>query len=217
MSSGDAPLVTDDADVPSPIDLQTLEDARAWALGADHKRPWRAEVRETIAELIRTHRARPQRILELGPGPGQLAEVVLRTCDVADYTLLDFSPPFLQMARDRIGDRTSVHYVLGDFTDEGWPALVTPPFDAVVAMQAAHETRHKRRLPALYAQAFTVLAPGGLLVVCDHKPDGFDEALAPLYATVEEQHAAMASAGLEHLTLNVERDDSYVCSAQRPQ
>src|SRR5690606_38021416 len=41
-------------------------------------------------------------------------------------------------------------------------------FDAVVTLQAAHETRHKRHLVPLLARARTVVAPGGVLLYADH-------------------------------------------------
>src|SRR4029079_7285123 len=102
-------------DVPSSIDLRQLHDATTWADEADRKRPWRRELRQQIAELVRAGLPdRSLRILELGPGPGLLAEVVLATCAVERYTLFDFSPPFLEMCRARLPS-PSIAYVLGDF------------------------------------------------------------------------------------------------------
>src|SRR5689334_11292695 len=99
-----------DEDVPSPIDLRDPQTARQWADEADRKRPWRAQIRELVA--TRVIEARAKRVLELGAGPGQLAQCILERTTV-DYTLFDFSPPMLELARARVGDRA--HYVLGDF------------------------------------------------------------------------------------------------------
>ncbi|MEO7095159.1 MAG: class I SAM-dependent methyltransferase, partial [Polyangiales bacterium] len=72
-------------DVPSPIDLQDEHDAQVWVAEADAKRPWRARIRDLIAGLVTGD------VLELGAGPGLLAERVLREGRVATYTVFDFS------------------------------------------------------------------------------------------------------------------------------
>jgi hypothetical protein len=43
-------------DVPSPIDFRREDHARAWAAQAEAARPWRADVRAAIAELLRDAR-----------------------------------------------------------------------------------------------------------------------------------------------------------------
>jgi hypothetical protein len=84
------------------------------------------------------------------------------------------------------------------------------PFDAIVTMQAVHELRHKRRTALLYQQAHALLANGGQVVVCDHTPP--DE--RPLHATVEEQVAALASAGFVDITTIMTSGTLYVVSAR---
>ena len=195
--------MTDD-DVPSPIDLRDPETAATWFAEADRKRPHRADVRRRIAEVVaEAGRARVvdasklgildaarMHVLELGAGPGLLAEAILAACDVERYVAFDFSQPMLDLAKQRVGDRAT--YVLGDFLDPQWPSMLEGPFDAVVAMQSVHELRHKRRAQTLYAQAKTLLRPGSVFVVADHAP--IDE--RPLYMTADEQHAAMTAAGV---------------------
>ncbi|MGH2898191.1 MAG: class I SAM-dependent methyltransferase, partial [bacterium] len=111
------------SDVSSPIDLRDPGDAHTWALEADAKRPWRAQVRDAFAEALGAldspggspAGSPARRILELGSGPGLLAERILRTCDVERYTLFDFSPPMLDMSRARVGKHPAAAFVLGDF------------------------------------------------------------------------------------------------------
>lgn len=204
-----------DDDVPSGIDLRKPEDAAVWAREADARRPWRAELRAAIATLVRE---RPTaRVLELGPGPGLLAQAILQTCDVGDYTLFDFSPPMLEMCRARLGERAPLRFVLGDFADPAWPSRLSPPYDIVVAMQSVHEVRHKRHVPTLHARIFGLLAAGGRLLVCDHSPDGLTSRRATeLHSTAEEQHRAMASAGFVDVGTTLELNGLYLCSARRP-
>ncbi|MEO8705323.1 MAG: class I SAM-dependent methyltransferase [Kofleriaceae bacterium] len=172
----------DDLDVPSPIDLRDGPTARAWLAESEIKRPYRPAVRARIAETV--HGAR--RVLELGGGPGLLAEAIVAATG-ADYTLVDFSPPMLEMARARV---PAARCELRDLLDPRW-VVGLGPFDAAVTMQAVHELRHKRRAVLLYEQVHALLEPGAVFVVCDHEPAD----ARPLYASAAEQHAALTCAG----------------------
>ncbi|HEY5925638.1 MAG TPA: class I SAM-dependent methyltransferase [Kofleriaceae bacterium] len=180
-----------DDDVPSGIDLRDPNDAAVWAREADVKRPWRAEMRAAIAD--RVHAAGARRVLELGSGPGLLAEAVLSTCSVDEYVLFDFSPPMLDMSRTRVGAREAARFVLGDFKQPRWTEALHGPFDAVVTMQAVHEIRHKRHVPGLYRELRALVA--GVLLVSDHDPPDDSARFTALHSTQAEQHAALASAG----------------------
>lgn len=197
-----------DEDVRSPIDLRDPTTAREWADKADRTRPWRQRIREAIATEV----AGANRILELGSGPGLLAECILQR-EVA-YTCLDFSPPMHDLARERCGDRAT--YVLADFKQPGWSKGLGT-FDAIVTMQAVHELRHKRHAVQLYREASSI-AP--LLVVCDHEPmltantRFTPDQLRALNATASEQHAAMREAGFEPRTV-LELENMYVITGSR--
>lgn len=208
--------LNDEHDVPTPIDLRDPRDAKAWADAADVTRPWRRELRQRIADVLRAAPSGVRRALELGPGPGLLAETILATCGVERYTMLDFSPVFLEMCRDRVGSNPATQLVLGDFKRPDWPRLVHPPFDAVVAMQAVHELRHKRHVPGLYAQVFELLRPGGVLVVCDHDPPDDTSRMTSLHSTEAEQRAALEAARFERIETNLQLQGMYVVSGRRP-
>lgn len=207
-----------DDDVPSPFDLRNALVASTWTHDSDLKRPQRPEVRARIAERVAAGRigelgANPgpgaPRILELGCGPGYLAEAILDEVPFAAYTLLDFSLPFLAMARRRAGSFPYTAFVLADFIEPTWTdGLGT--FDVIVTMQAVHELRHKRRAPALYARARELLVPGGVLIVCDGAPLN-DQ---PLGMKVAEQQVALASAGYADIDVVAEIDPLYVISAR---
>jgi SAM-dependent methyltransferase len=192
-------------DVHSRIDLRNPHTARQWSYNADDVRPYRAEVRACIADEI----AGAVRILELGCGPGLLAETMLERAPFAAYTLLDFSRPMLAMARRRVGSYPYTDFAFADFLDPSWIEGLGP-FDAVVTMQAVHELRHKRRAAVLYEQAHGLLAPGGTIVVCDHAPVDDN----PLNATTDEQHAALAAAGFSDITTAMTSGSLYVISAR---
>lgn len=201
--------MTDD-DVPAGVDFRSPDQTAAWIAATEIKRPHRAELRRIIAARVAAIGRAKLQILELGGGPGFLAETILAACDVARYVLLDFAPPMLAAAKQRLGDRVTCQ--LDDFLDPAWPSRAGGPFDAVVSMQAIHELRHKRRAQLLYEQARTVMRPGAVLVVCDHEPMGKPRTDA-LYATVAEQHAAMSRAGFTQVASLATIAQMYVIAA----
>jgi ubiquinone/menaquinone biosynthesis C-methylase UbiE len=205
-----------DEDVPSPIDLRDLRDASEWVANADLKRPWRLQLREAFVELLRSSAPPPRRVLELGPGPGLLAETILRACTLENYTLLDFSAPMLDMCRQRLTDYRTVTFVLGDFKWSGWTESVEGPFDAVVAMQAVHEIRHKRYVADLYRRIQHVLRRGGSLLICDHSPTDETDRARALYSTVAEQHAAFSAAGFIDVRTDLVLHGMYLCRGRLP-
>src|SRR3569623_2925155 len=135
-----------DDDVPITVDFRIADHTSKVRAIADLMRPHRAVVRALIANEIRGAR----RILELGGGPGLLAEAVLAVAPAAEYTLLDFAPPMLELAAPRA---PGARLVLADFLAPRWRAGLGP-FDAVITLPAGHELRHKRRRPLLFRQVY---------------------------------------------------------------
>jgi cyclopropane fatty-acyl-phospholipid synthase-like methyltransferase len=180
-------------DVPSPIDLQSDVDARAWAEAANRVRPWRTTFFDAIAQAVPSQGR--VRILELGSGPGFLAETILAQHPAAEMVLLDFSAAMHAMAQERLQAHAArITCVRRSFKDEGWTAGLGR-FDCVVTNQAVHELRHKRHAEPLHQQVRAILADGGRYLVSDHyfgddgmKNDG-------LYMTVDEQRQAFLAAG----------------------
>lgn len=191
-----------DADVPSPIDFRSEADARAWVDAADRDRPWRSTLRVRFAELVGTLPADAS-VLELGCGPGLLAECILERCsNVTRYTLLDFSEPMLSMSRARLERFPFARFVNRDFKFEGWNAGLELPYSAVVAMQSVHEVRHKRHVPRLYQDVRQLLRPGGSLMVCDGVPRDASLRWTSLNMTPGEQIAAFTEAGFVDIVLD---------------
>ncbi len=155
----------DPEDVPTSVDFHDPAHARKWTDETPRKRPWRTSF---FAEFCAALGGTQLRILELGSGPGHLAREILARCDVAEYLALDFSEAMHDLAREHLGEIASrVTFVTRDFRKPDWTAGLSA-FDAVVTMQAVHETRHKRHALPLLVQARTLLRPGGQLLYCDH-------------------------------------------------
>ncbi|ALV06440.1 class I SAM-dependent methyltransferase [Roseateles depolymerans] len=180
-------------DVPSPIDLTRMDDAREWAQQAMLKRPWRTEFFAEFARVLDEGEA--QQVLELGSGPGFLARHLLEALPQIQYTALDFSAAMHQLAAERLGALQSrVRFVERSFREPAWVEGLGP-FDHVVTHQAVHELRHKRYTPMLHEQVRGLLAPGGRYLVCDHfsGPGGMKN--DQLYMSIDEQREALQRAG----------------------
>lgn len=185
-------------DVPYGENFHDEVEAAAWAEAAARKRPWRSTIFDWFVTLVAGSNVQAPRVLELGSGPGFLAEQVLDRCpSVASYTLLDFSEAMLSLSRRRLGRHGArAGFVRADFKGDSWPSDVRGRFDFVLSLQAVHELRHKRHAHRLYTQVRSVLSPGAELVVCDHLPE---RAHTPrhrvLYMSTSEHLATLASAG----------------------
>ena len=192
-----------DADVPPWVDFLDAEQAHAWVAACELDKPWRVPMRLRFAELMATLPPNA-RVLELGSGPGLLAECVLERCtNVASYTLLDFSEHMLRLSSDRVRRFPQAQFVNGNFKSPNWTQALEPPCSAVIAMQAVHEIRHKRHVPGLYRQLRQILSPGGMVAVCDGTPrDAGVLWHQSLCLTHHEQLDALATAGFTDVLLD---------------
>jgi SAM-dependent methyltransferase len=188
----------EEADVPYGEDFHDESVAAGWAEGVMRRRPWRTTIFDHFVQAVQSADVHAARILELGSGPGFLAEQLLDRCpSIAHYTLLDFSEAMLDQSRQRLERHaTRTQFLQADFKSETWPAQVSGPFDFVVSLQSVHELRHKRHAPRLYSQVSSVLAPVAELIICDHLPEA---AHTPrhrvLYMSIAEYLALFSDAG----------------------
>ncbi len=182
-------------DVLSPIDLRLMRDAVEWESTAMSKRPWRTEFFDAFARTIGALPLQAPRVLELGSGPGFLADHLLNALPSISYVALDFSPAMHQLAARRLGPLAArVRFVERSFRDPAWHDGLGL-FDAIVTHQAVHELRHKAHAPALHTRARELLGPGAVYLVCDHFEGEGGMANDQLYMTPAEQRAALAVAG----------------------
>ncbi len=106
-------------DVPITVDFRQAGHAQAWAESAMSVRPWRAEFFAAFVRLIASAAAsRASRVLELGSGPGFLAEQLLASNADLAYVALDFWPAMHELARQRLGARAE--WVERSLRDADW-------------------------------------------------------------------------------------------------
>jgi ubiquinone/menaquinone biosynthesis C-methylase UbiE len=169
-----------------------MDDAREWAASAMGKRPWRTQFFDKIVEQIPTG---TPRIMELGSGPGFLAERLLQAHPRIEYVALDYSSAMHTLARERLGPAADrVRFVDADFRQDSWGRSL-PPVDVVVTVQAVHELRHKRHARALHATVRRLLRPGGVFLMCDHFVGNGGMTNGELFMTREEHAAALKAGG----------------------
>ena len=189
-TSGDE---TEEDDVPIRVDFRDMATARAWIEDTRIRRPYRPRFFPPFCEALQ-QLAKPLRILELGSGPGQLAREILARCQIEKYVALDFSPAMHVIAVEHLGELVSrVTFETRDFREPTWPDALGE-FDAVVTLQAANETRHKRHLLPFLERARTRVTRGGIVLYADHylTPETKLPALTPAKA---DQRVTLERAG----------------------
>jgi tRNA (cmo5U34)-methyltransferase len=102
------------------------------------------------------------KILDIGAGTGLLAALLLTRYPSAPVTLLDFSEPMLEKARERFSGRNNVRYIVADYNS----ADLRGTYDVVCsALSIHHLTRENKE--QLYGRIFDALNPGGVFVNAD--------------------------------------------------
>lgn len=181
-------------DVPSAIDLRELADARKWASSAE-RRPGRNEMLNRIVDEAEASAPDAPRILELGSGPGFLAQRVFRRLPTARYWALDFSAAMHALARKRLAAHADqLTFLVRNFKSDDWTNGLQP-YDLILTNQAVHELRHKNHAEALHRQVLGLSKPTGAYLMSDHFSDPGGLSNAELYMTLDEQAEALARAG----------------------
>ncbi|WP_210495215.1 class I SAM-dependent methyltransferase [Patulibacter sp. SYSU D01012] len=141
-------------------------------------------------------------VVDLACGPGSLAHRVLERLPGARVVAVDVDPLLLAVAADRLGPEHGARLTLvdADLATPGWSATLADALagatpHAVVSSTALHWLPPSGLLD-VYAEAATLLPPGGVLLNGDHfRFDDRSPALRRLAAAHDEatQRAAFAA------------------------
>lgn len=141
------------------------ERAADWDASRGRHLPTRAEQQSLLLALLAG--IGDGAVLDLGIGSGLVAEAVLDALPRAELVGVDFSPPMLDLARERLGRfGPRVHLCEGDLSA---PAAIDLPrrrYAAVFSVQTLHHLSDREKSAALAWMAGLV-EPGGLIVVID--------------------------------------------------
>ena len=112
-------------------------------------------------------------IVELGIGPGYLADYILRAMPDIEYCGVDFSAPMVDIARQRLTDHSDhVTYVQADLVKDKWWKDITMPVNAIVSTWTLHDLASQKNVEEVYKSCLRVLQGNGLLLNGDFiKPD----------------------------------------------
>ena len=112
-------------------------------------------------------------IVELGIGPGYLADYILRAMPDIEYCGVDFSAPMVDIARQRLTDHSDhVTYVQADLVKDKWWKDITMPVNAIVSTWTLHDLASQKNVEEVYKSCLRVLPGNGLLLNGDFiKPD----------------------------------------------
>jgi tRNA (cmo5U34)-methyltransferase len=121
-----------------------------------------SETLDVMASILRAN-GPPERVLDLGAGPGRISEVLHHAFPAAEFTLLDMYDEILEVARKRLAKfQMSASFFVGDYTQVD----LGTGYDAIVAGLTLHhlDDDGKQKMVGRLRDA---LCGGGLLVVCD--------------------------------------------------
>jgi tRNA (cmo5U34)-methyltransferase len=148
--------------------------------------PFAREQFALLLQIVANGRQPVRRFLDLGAGDGVLSAVLLARYPAAEPVLVDFSPPMLAAAEERLSPlATPPAFVRADLATPAWRDAVAAhaPFDAIVSSFAIHHLEDERKR-ALYGELLDLLAPRGTFAHIEHvAPDtpwmthAFEEAM----------------------------------------
>ncbi len=135
--------------------------------------PERIDLFETICQEIVNYKSRPISILELGIGPGFLADFLLNKLDAVDYQGLDFSEAMLAIAKKRtIKFNKQIKLIKADLINENWSERLINVPNIIVSTWALHDLFKKENILNVYKSVYKILPEGGLLLNGDFiKPE----------------------------------------------
>lgn len=114
------------------------------------------------------------KIVELGIGPGYLAEYLLSRMPHVTYCGIDYSQPMLEIAQKRLDSfSTQVTYTQADLVATPWEDIVSSPVHAVISTWTLHDLGSAANTDTVYDRAYRALNAGGFLLNGDFiKPAG---------------------------------------------
>jgi tRNA (cmo5U34)-methyltransferase len=124
--------------------------------------PFYDEQRDIMLGLVPFHLDETIRVLDLGCGPGLMAEKILSRYPNARLTAFDLTEEMLTACRERLGQSERVFYQAGDFRCDPFGE----DYDLIIASLSLHHLQLSER-PAFFERAYRSLKTGGLLITAE--------------------------------------------------
>lgn len=135
--------------------------------------PPRIKLFETILMQIEKVGCETISILELGIGPGFLADYLLKELTNVTYEGLDYSESMLKIAARRTSKHKSIiNFTQADLITEAWPEKLKKSPDIVVSTWALHDLFNKKNIDNVYKSVYKILPEDGVFLNGDFiKPE----------------------------------------------
>jgi len=152
---------------------------------------------EMILTMLPFPSTHPVRVLELGPGTGNLTQKVLTRLPHSTVVGYDLSEQMLAQARAKLAAfEARLQLGQGDISQTVFPG----PFDAVISAIAVHHVPPPSK-PILFHRVYAALRPGGVLVL----GDAFQAATPAL----GETYSRLIAADLARRGIDTAASDAY--------
>jgi len=135
--------------------------------------PERLELFNIILSELKSHIPPNGCMVELGIGPGYLADHLLKAMPDIQYYGIDFSAPMLDIARQRLRTHSArIVYIQAGLVKDHWWTGITAPVNAIVSTWALHDLGSQENIEVVYKSCAQVLQDNGMLLNGDFiKPD----------------------------------------------
>ena len=152
-------------------DFHDADFSKAWA-DKFESTPERLRLFQTILQHIEGF-GKELSVLELGIGPGYLADFLLENLPNITYEGLDFSEAMLDIASKRTAKYSQrIHFTQADLVRDNWTTQLKKAPNVIVSTWALHDLLEKKNIASVYQSAFEILQKGGVLLNGDFiKPE----------------------------------------------
>lgn len=187
-------------------DLRTQADAAEWAAGLQTRYPERTQVMQHIIAQLKGLPFPAPQVVELAPGPGLLAALLLHDLPQISYTGLDSSGLLLAHARGQLASfGRRARLIQADLNGEAWLDQLPAEIQAIISLQALHDLGDERHIDRIYGLARRLLVPGGLLLNADFVvPPGQDNSEQPGRRSIPRHLELLQGHGFERVACSFE-------------
>lgn len=129
--------------------------------------PYGVDQIEIMLRVIRARGADVTTFVDLGCGGGALARAILNEYPDARGTLIDFSEPMLDAAREQLNAyNEQLQFISADLATSDWQ-IGLEKFDVIVSGYAIHHLTHERKRE-LHREIFAQLNSNGMFINIEH-------------------------------------------------